>query len=115
MLHSCMFNFIDSTHRLHLEFPELVQAAEPEVGLLFRLDIFVMKTDTGRSAHYSRDRMWYVHNFTLDGGVLTIRTHLGAGNAVFPLLSANRNPELSLRAYDYSSHAVKVVQVCLHH
>lgn len=35
---------------------------------------------------------------------------IGAGNAVFPLLSANRNPLLTLRAYDYSSHAVKLVQ-----
>ncbi|KAI0367586.1 methyltransferase [Pilatotrama ljubarskyi] len=34
----------------------------------------------------------------------------GAGNAVFPLLSANQNPHLSLKAYDYSSHAVKLVQ-----
>jgi hypothetical protein len=35
----------------------------------------------------------------------------GAGNAVFPLILANRNPELVLRAYDYSTHAVKLVQV----
>jgi len=34
----------------------------------------------------------------------------GAGNSVFPLLSANQNPHLSLYAYDYSSHAVKLVQ-----
>jgi len=34
----------------------------------------------------------------------------GAGNSVFPLLSANKNPHLSLHAYDYSSHAVKLVQ-----
>lgn len=36
----------------------------------------------------------------------------GAGNSVFPLLSANRNPDLKLLAYDYSNHAVKLVQVC---
>lgn len=35
----------------------------------------------------------------------------GAGNSVFPLLSANENPDLILRAYDYSPHAVKLVQV----
>ena len=35
----------------------------------------------------------------------------GAGNAVFPLLESNKNPKLSLFAYDYSSHAVKLVQV----
>lgn len=38
----------------------------------------------------------------------------GAGNAVFPLLAANQNPQLSLYAYDYASHAVKVVQVRYH-
>lgn len=32
---------------------------------------------------------------------------------MFPLLSANQNPQLELRAYDYSSHAVKLVQVTL--
>lgn len=35
----------------------------------------------------------------------------GAGNSVFPLLSANRNADLKLLAYDYSNHAVKLVQV----
>ncbi|KAA1475516.1 methyltransferase [Dentipellis sp. KUC8613] len=34
----------------------------------------------------------------------------GAGNSVFPLLSENQNPGLNLHAYDYSSHAVKLVQ-----
>ncbi|KAF5362492.1 hypothetical protein D9756_002202 [Leucocoprinus leucothites] len=34
----------------------------------------------------------------------------GAGNSVFPLLSANRNPGLVFKAFDYSSHAVKLVQ-----
>lgn len=37
---------------------------------------------------------------------------VGAGNAVFPLLSANKNSQLDLRAYDYSAQAVKLVQVC---
>lgn len=34
----------------------------------------------------------------------------GAGNSVFPLLSENQNPELVLQAFDYSNHAVKLVQ-----
>lgn len=34
----------------------------------------------------------------------------GAGNSVFPVLTNNQNPQLSLKAYDYSSHAVKLVQ-----
>ena len=37
---------------------------------------------------------------------------LGAGNSVFPLLSSNKNADLHIHAYDYSSHAVKLVQVC---
>lgn len=34
----------------------------------------------------------------------------GAGNSIFPLLMSNRNPLLSLKAYDYSHHAIKLVQ-----
>ncbi|KAH8116355.1 methyltransferase [Phellopilus nigrolimitatus] len=34
----------------------------------------------------------------------------GAGNSVFPLLASNQNPDLKLHAFDYSSHAVKLVQ-----
>ncbi|KXN90683.1 tRNA(Thr) (cytosine(32)-N(3))-methyltransferase [Leucoagaricus sp. SymC.cos] len=34
----------------------------------------------------------------------------GAGNSVFPLLSANKNSELIFKAFDYSSHAIKLVQ-----
>ena len=35
---------------------------------------------------------------------------LGAGNSIFPLLTSNRNPHLRLKAYDYSHHAIKLVQ-----
>ncbi|TFK48441.1 methyltransferase [Heliocybe sulcata] len=46
-----------------------------------------------------------------EAGPLTIaEIGCGAGNAVFPLLTANQNPHLKLRAHDYSSHAVKLVQ-----
>ncbi|KZV59484.1 methyltransferase, partial [Peniophora sp. CONT] len=34
----------------------------------------------------------------------------GTGSAIFPLLEGNANPELTIRAYDYSSHAIKLVQ-----
>ncbi|TFK21788.1 methyltransferase, partial [Coprinopsis marcescibilis] len=34
----------------------------------------------------------------------------GAGNSAFPLLASNENPELRIHAYDYASHAVKLVQ-----
>ncbi|KAI0759338.1 S-adenosyl-L-methionine-dependent methyltransferase [Irpex lacteus] len=46
-----------------------------------------------------------------EAGPLTIaEIGCGTGSAVFPLLSSNQNPDLSLRAYDYSNHAVKLVQ-----
>ena len=40
---------------------------------------------------------------------------IGTGSAVFPLLSANQNPDLVLRAFEYSNHAVKLVQVSIIH
>ncbi|KAH7922214.1 methyltransferase [Leucogyrophana mollusca] len=68
-------NFFRNRNWLHLEFPELLAAAEPEAGEITICEI-----------------------------------GCGAGNAAFPLLSANKNPKLTIRAYDYSSHAVKLVQ-----
>ncbi|KAF9646321.1 methyltransferase [Thelephora ganbajun] len=48
---------------------------------------------------------------TADAGPMTVaEIGCGAGNTVFPLLAMNKNPHLSLRAYDYSPHAVKLVQ-----
>jgi len=47
--------------------------------------------------------------------VVTTLVHAGAGNAIFPLLAQNRNPELRIHAFDYSSHAVKLVQVLFNH
>ncbi|EIW59850.1 methyltransferase [Trametes versicolor FP-101664 SS1] len=44
------------------------------------------------------------------GPMVIAEVGCGAGNAVFPLLAANENPHLHLKAYDYSSHAVKLVQ-----
>ncbi|KAF5318377.1 hypothetical protein D9611_013900 [Ephemerocybe angulata] len=34
----------------------------------------------------------------------------GAGNSAYPLLTMNENPDLRIFAYDYSPHAVKLVQ-----
>ncbi|KAI0079116.1 methyltransferase [Panus rudis PR-1116 ss-1] len=70
-----MKNNLTIVTRLHFEFPELTDAAEPEAGPVTIAEI-----------------------------------GCGAGNSVFPLLASNQNPELRLFAYDYSSHAVKVVQ-----
>ncbi|KII86066.1 hypothetical protein PLICRDRAFT_165735 [Plicaturopsis crispa FD-325 SS-3] len=68
-------NFFRNRKWLHLEFPELLEAAKADAGPMTIAEI-----------------------------------GCGAGNAVFPLLSANQNPHLTLRAYDYSNHAVKLVQ-----
>ncbi|KAJ7497979.1 methyltransferase [Mycena galericulata] len=69
-------------------------------------------------SNFFRDRKWLHNEFRElisaaepEAGPITIvEVGCGAGNAVFPLLSANRNPYLTLRAYDYSKHAVKLVQ-----
>ncbi|KAJ6474104.1 S-adenosyl-L-methionine-dependent methyltransferase [Mycena vulgaris] len=70
------------------------------------------------SSNFFKDRKWLHNEFPEllaaaepDAGPMTIvEVGCGAGNAVFPLLAANRNPSLALRAYDYSKNAVKLVQ-----
>ena len=56
--------------------------------------------------------MWYLFFLFLATFFKSKIFPKGAGNSIFPLLAANQNPNLHLRAYDYSSHAVKLVQVC---
>ncbi|KAF7790205.1 hypothetical protein EIP86_001157 [Pleurotus ostreatoroseus] len=68
-------NFFKTRKWLHLEFPELVRAAEPDAGPITIAEI-----------------------------------GCGTGSASFPLLAANKNPNLTLKAYDYSTHAIKLVQ-----
>lgn len=68
-------NFFRDRKWLHLEFPDLLAAAQPDAG-----DITICEIGCG------------------------------AGNTAFPLLLANKNPKLAIRAFDYSSHAVKLVQ-----
>ncbi|KAI4525774.1 methyltransferase [Schizophyllum commune Loenen D] len=58
--------------------------------------------------NFFKDRKWMQNEFP--GPKRIVEVGCGAGNAIFPLLSANKNPDLDLRAYDYSHHAVKVVQ-----
>ncbi|KAH9479304.1 tRNA(Thr) (cytosine(32)-N(3))-methyltransferase [Psilocybe cubensis] len=68
--------------------------------------------------NFFRNRKWLHNEFPelvdatkADGGAVSItEVGCGAGNSVFPLLASNQNPELYIRAYDYSSHAVKLVQ-----
>ncbi|KAF4569537.1 hypothetical protein EYR40_008514 [Pleurotus pulmonarius] len=70
------------------------------------------------AGNFFRNRKWLSNEFpelieaTKPGAGLTtiVEIGCGAGNAVFPLLADNQNPLLNIRAYDYSSHAVKVVQ-----
>lgn len=47
------------------------------------------------------------------GAKTIVEIGCGAGNSVFPLLASNQNPDLSLFAFDYAHHAVKLVQVNL--
>ncbi|KAH7909696.1 S-adenosyl-L-methionine-dependent methyltransferase, partial [Hygrophoropsis aurantiaca] len=72
-------NFFRNRNWLHLEFPELLSAADSAASM------------------YA-------------GGITICEIGCGAGNAAFPLLLTNKNPKLTIRAYDYSSHAVKLVQ-----
>ncbi|KAJ6458148.1 methyltransferase [Mycena vitilis] len=70
------------------------------------------------ATNFFRDRKWLHNEFRElisasepDAGPMTIlEVGCGTGAAIFPLLSANHNPQLSLRAYDYSKHAIKLVQ-----
>ncbi|KAF8166615.1 S-adenosyl-L-methionine-dependent methyltransferase [Mycena galopus ATCC 62051] len=70
------------------------------------------------SSNFFRDRKWLHNEFRelmsatdAEAGPMTIlEVGCGTGAAMFPLLSANQNPNLSLRAYDYSKHAVKLFQ-----
>ncbi|XP_006461752.1 hypothetical protein AGABI2DRAFT_205628 [Agaricus bisporus var. bisporus H97] len=68
--------------------------------------------------NFFRNRKWLHNEFyeliaatECDAGPMVIaEVGCGAGNSVFPLLSANKNPQLVFKAYDYSNHAIKLVQ-----
>ncbi|KAJ7777435.1 methyltransferase [Mycena metata] len=70
------------------------------------------------SSNFFRDRKWLHNEFRElisaaepDAGPVTIlEVGCGTGAAIFPLLSANHNPHLTLRAFDYSKHAIRLVQ-----
>lgn len=98
--------------RLSIEFPELVATTKVDVR---RITLVPVSTDLtrhsiGRPDDSSRDWVWSVA-FNLPIYACSQETDTGAGNTVFPLLTMNKNPHLSLRAYDYSPHAIKLVQV----
>ncbi|KAJ3890455.1 methyltransferase [Lentinula edodes] len=69
-------------------------------------------------ANFFKNRKW-LHNEFPDlvaaaepsaGSIKIAEFGCGAGNSIFPVLSVNQNPQLELYAYDYSNHAVKLVQ-----
>ena len=91
----CVLSQPGRRFRLHNEFPELVAATQPETG-----PFTITEIGCGKHAY-----------FLVSYEIFLNFLPKGAGNSIFPLLSANRNPDLHLRAYDYSSHAVKLVQV----
>ncbi|TFY56554.1 hypothetical protein EVG20_g8885, partial [Dentipellis fragilis] len=70
------------------------------------------------ASNFFKNRKWLHVEFpdlvatlqSLAGPRTVVEIGCGAGNSVFPLLSENQNPGLKLHAYDYSSHAVKLVQ-----
>ncbi|RDB18534.1 tRNA(Thr) (cytosine(32)-N(3))-methyltransferase [Hypsizygus marmoreus] len=70
------------------------------------------------ASNFFRNRKWLHNEFpelvdatqSEAGPVSITEVGCGAGNSVFPLLSTNKNSQLVLRAYDYSTHAVKLVQ-----
>ncbi|TFL02264.1 S-adenosyl-L-methionine-dependent methyltransferase [Pterulicium gracile] len=69
-------------------------------------------------ANFFKDRKWLHNEFPelvaaaqSDAGQKTIvELGCGAGNSIFPVLTSNQNPDLRLHAFDYASHAVKLVQ-----
>ncbi|KAJ3510705.1 hypothetical protein NLJ89_g4519 [Agrocybe chaxingu] len=60
------------------------------------------------ASNFFRNRKWLHNEFP--ELIEATQADAGAGNSAFPLLSVNQNPKLHLHAYDYSPHAVKLVQ-----
>ncbi|KAJ2936944.1 hypothetical protein H1R20_g133, partial [Candolleomyces eurysporus] len=70
------------------------------------------------AANFFRNRKWLHNEFPElvagtkpgAGSFVVAEIGCGAGNSAYPLLSSNQNPDLKIFAYDYSPHAVKLVQ-----
>jgi tRNAThr (cytosine32-N3)-methyltransferase len=73
---------------------------------------------SNNAANFFKDRKWLVQEFPIlgevtkkDHGPCTIlEVGAGAGNTAFPILAMNENPELRLRACDYSSKAIELIR-----
>ncbi len=105
--------YVVELHRLHTEFPELVAATKADVRPSSRCLQRSRLNKRFRLARNSSPNWAAVISTYYDRGASIYSTHenTGAGNSVFPLLTANENPLLKLHACDFSSHAVKLVQV----
>ncbi|KAJ7777432.1 methyltransferase [Mycena metata] len=70
------------------------------------------------SRNFFQDRKWLINEFpelmsateSNAGPITILEVGCGTGAAIFPLFSANNNPNLTLRVYDYSELAIKLVQ-----
>ncbi|KIJ55472.1 hypothetical protein M422DRAFT_24047 [Sphaerobolus stellatus SS14] len=77
-------------------------------------DIFYKHNET----NFFKDRKWLHLEFPElvdatkeEAGMITIlEVGCGVGNAIFPLLASNKNPELSIFATDYSPRAIQLVK-----
>jgi tRNAThr (cytosine32-N3)-methyltransferase len=79
---------------------------------------FWNKFYTNNAANFFKDRKWLFQEFPAlgaatkeDAGKVTIlELGAGAGNTAFPILAANKNPELKLHACDFSAVAIDVIR-----
>ena len=71
------------------------------------------------NANFFKDRKWLFHEFpvlaelTADDGpkeATVLEVGAGAGNTAFPILAANKNPNLMIHACDFSKKAVDLIR-----
>ncbi|KAK3048314.1 hypothetical protein LTR09_010307 [Extremus antarcticus] len=73
---------------------------------------------SNNAANFFKDRKWLVQEFPVLGAitkasygpVTVLEVGAGAGNTAFPILAMNENPELRLRACDYSKKAIDIIR-----
>lgn len=73
---------------------------------------------SNNAANFFKDRKWLTQEFPVlgevtkagYGPVTVLEVGAGAGNTAFPILAMNSNPELRLRACDYSRKAVEIIR-----
>ncbi|KAK5173640.1 uncharacterized protein LTR77_002321 [Saxophila tyrrhenica] len=73
---------------------------------------------SNNAANFFKDRKWLGQEFPVlgevtregYGPVTVLEVGAGAGNTAFPILATNENPELRLRACDYSKKAIEIIR-----